>query len=1236
MDSLPPSSSSRSSQSSLQGKRSDDPETNPENTHAKKSKGNSGVAITHRSSSVSEAEPVLGESAGLKSFLMERLKPGLLEMFHEGRDFSASEILDKLGFSELSEHRVDWLLALVELIKQHGQCSDPEYFCQSPLAEALAGDVLEPGCHLDSLIEKLRNSGMPPPGRGRQRQWDARAILDKAPQIAQKLYSRPETEERLLLKQISENNYRNLTRLKLLGMCSDRWAIHYIKARLEQDVPLNDVRYEANKNQLMLPRINSSNPTSFFRGLLFYLDPQSGAYQKLLVQVEPRWLKTIENRSAYPEVLQTFIKARLEACPPGQVLDELNSVYPPLTIPGNCSSWAKYLVDTQSSEARTALQRCVRKKQTGNQWKKWARVELQEKLLTMLLDLDNGSDEAKLREYAMCLYRCTGHLALVATSLNQDQLTTGNDQPWTVDSVMHLLKITPAEHPLVQGNDGSYTVDNELLNEDSSAILSHRSVIMALKSIDKANYVCRGPSTIEGVPFGVLCERPLAAGTVIGEYKGAVTKRMELSSELRLKYANLTSTPLKKISDRLALVWCDHPEPAFHTESDLYTAWCPGVVMSESVMGNRKPVEGVRVTLGINGDKDGDFLKELNHSEHPNCVLMVAVDPEAIEWIDLDESYHLKPGVDLQNAFKLVVVTTESIDPKDSPVELTFDYTGCGETPLFKHVGADVAKKPGVLLSLPQEPWGEVKLQIPEVDVDVESLSADTLAQESGDSAQETENAVVRRPSGLKDLSVPAENMETEPDHLTASLQLKKHCRWNEEVSLSLQEKKRLAMMENIDFMTGRRPPSELPEKFLPTADNLPPEIKQYWEKSYPELRVCYKKATTTIDKERIILAYGLKAFPSYQPNRLFELIKAKFATRGQALPSASHIKDVAFYKLMVRHLLPSMKYNQLLDWTPFAYINAHAASDPELMEQFLLYRRARGIPLSKTAGSFNRTYKKDWQWQDLERLAPSLARASAQLTDHKIRTLELSDNSDDALLLVEWAYMGNREALKAYIRTWLYKGKDLARVCLKLRYFKVPLSGDASQYEWKVGDIETLMTPEDIDCNHEDTPWEEKPDSVLMLHVAKGSLEATKGILCQAIKQKKLTPTHLRNKKIPCPCGCKWTAMTIAASLKYLFDNEEIVALDKTSNQALYGTAIERKKQGTCPERMMLLIRAYLGDDGAFYFYLKSSLQKGFSPLAQDLNDIAFPPPESKEKWGVADVKKCLGLLTDQPEEFN
>ena len=310
MDSLPPPGSSPGSP--LRSKRPADQKQNADNTRRKKSKAASGKAIGHRHSMVADTESVFSESLITKSVWKEKLQQKITTIFNQKQTLKPEEILKHLGFSNVSEHRVDWLLALVELLKESGQYPDLEYFYRSPLSEALAYDVLQAGCHIDSLLEKLQRSNIPPSGRGRLRQWDIRAILDTSPKIVLELYSRSDEEEQLLLEQVSEGNYRNLNRLKLLAMCSDQWAIHYVKVRLEQGIPLNDVRREAKKNQLLLPRINCSKPTSFFKGLLFYLSRDSKAYQALLIQAEPRWLKAIEDCAAYPEVLQATYQSPAE------------------------------------------------------------------------------------------------------------------------------------------------------------------------------------------------------------------------------------------------------------------------------------------------------------------------------------------------------------------------------------------------------------------------------------------------------------------------------------------------------------------------------------------------------------------------------------------------------------------------------------------------------------------------------------------------------------------------------------------------------------------------------------------------------------------------------------------------------------------------------------------------------------------------------------------------------------
>lgn len=697
-------------------------------------------------------------------------------------------------------------------------------------------------------------------------------------------------------------------------------------------------------------------------------------------------------------------------------------------------------------------------------------------------------------------------------------------------------------------------------------------------------------------------------------------------------------------------MWTEEPSPKFQTKVDLYVAWQPASLMADEAFTGPALKDGAVVSLGIDGELGGNNLKELNHSDKPNIILLASIDPDVIDWIDHKERIYLKPGVPLQGKIRLVAVATEDIDISAEPQELTFCYTDEPEI-YFDQVGKDILPNPESIVTLNDHPWGQVRLTRSEKPVRQGSDERENDAEETSTQISDMEVSLYEEEVGAEPSDSP-DPMESSPLYIFDSEF------GIEEVQVFASVSTLEALnQQSINFITGRTPANERPRFGNPLARSLPPFMADLQRLSIAELRKAYSEAETQEKKDQVIAVFVLQViqYPSFD-DQLSHGILTELRSNWRQYDISRYDSYTKLFELIETHIEPYSFRSLSLDLIPNEVLTKKAG-DPGFLETFILNFRASGktmralmIVLRKAKVPCPSGFQQ-WSPEAVYHCTPKLVEAYHQVTEAELNRLasisaESQAGQDGGIVasdhLIDMAKAGNKNGARAYLRGLLRhttpKNPGGLEPAAVIRRFSKALPEYLNKgKDWVVEDLAEFMDGylEDELQNLQNTT-----DGCLKILCINGHRAALKEFFSRQLINNKQTfygfKSTLTSAKIPCPYGKSWSFKTIAMAMKDLFGEqlESVKQQIMKEDTATIYHKIKGKKFQTHALFREPVMRFHLGGYEDFMIYIAKCHVSAPEPstMAKRLNDSGFEPPLNRKKWVPEDVRELFARRVIPP----
>ena len=1219
--------------------------------------------ISHRAASASTGKahfrnPATGGVADAENFAIDRqsLSQQLERLYSKHGLGSADVLVSELKMAEYGSHQFQFLLEIVAVILEKEWLSKEavvRLFQPAILKRTLSAYFHSADPELPELLERLNKSIFKPAHRTRrQGVWDINSLLAFSPAIRRSLSGWDGHDAKNLVNRSCSGDEKASQWLKLLACCSDLAALHYLNFKLRQGCSLKELKKEVVDYSLLLPpEINISSMEDFFLGLRMYLPSEGPVCPELLKQASPKWLKRLTPSARYESELLNFIQVRKESGDSyGEILEALNSE---LKKPDEYTSWAAWVAEknpVQLSE-QTALDqiKTFEDKYIDAQTQR-TRKAIRQECLLLIMALKESERPAIIQKYIVMLFERHSSLEVVSELLNRENVPAQGGRPWSRSVLREMLCSESVQDIKVMPTEEGGVIPQKGM--DNPEKISFQSVEQALKVINLEKSAKLGQSSIPGVEKGVRCLRSFRKGSIIGEYQGKLIKRMDLTEEQRKYYAKVNNTKLSNLYPTQSVTWKDEPKPDFVTKADRFVAWYPFTVVADGVKNNKSFEDGGLISVGIDGEDEGNLLRELNHSHEPNMKMVMVIDPDVIDGIDYKERVHLKPGVRLQDRLKLVVVATKDINHLDPQQrELCFQYSD-EETIRFEDVGKDIVQYPEKLLILGDLPWQTPSLCFSKTTA---SESESWSGSEEGDSplasASISEDDTVSDEGTRKE--VPLEN-EAMPAPALLS----------EEMEFSLPDagvesstSETLPplccepdLQKSLDIISGKLDRSQ---RYPPYYEwegrlNLPSELMEFKGKKVAELRQLLLDTNDQEHSDRIVAFYTWqKMITSGFRHGRFSGVKAEIKKHLNLPDKKQKQSSSELFALIEKYFGHLMERSQLLDMMPNEALKDRAV-DPALLQEFILNFRAAGKTIRRLAMKFMELAlplpegHDQWSLEAIHAFVPALRKAYREMTpDELLRLEELAVYKDkgqggnEALdHLLDIAKSGNDEALRAYLRAKISRNPKQASQRIREALAESFPTHPASGGKWSVAGMAEFMDGH-LDESMLDDP-KKIPSTFLNMLSLNGNQLALKELIRRKAIDEDMTifSLHTVLNQIPCPFptkdGGKWSYRAIATALTKFFpvDDgiwEKLLTKDVPS---LYRsirllTSIEYKE---------LVVRAHLGHEGAFqaFFAKCMDLKTQPSKMAERLNQTGFLPPRGKKAWTYQDVNEYVVIARD------
>ena len=1259
MDSLPPVPPSRK-RSSYDGRSDSEPAAKRQETS--ETRTDTGISLFHRQVSGSDGASVLGHSIPEIGNLETALPEQICDWYDEYREqtpvLNGMAFRNVLNLQKYGTAQLEIMLNVVRALQTGKRLRRDEV--EKLLGPTVMSRLLDAYCNQDepdipALLELLNLSPCRPATRFRKRQWQIDDILATSPQIRRRFSGWDAFNADELLQKISGGDRKAQLWLETLAHCTPLGTMHFAQWRLLSGDSIEAILQVLLKKHMQpAAGIKLDSAESLFLGLLIYLPRGSEAHQILLRRSDPLWFKGLKTTGHYMAILNSYVSAA--ASQGDSPVDLVVRLKNKLSVPAREESWAHFVAKTIPEACNTWLEACnwealakeYRLTTSGK-----ARQNIRTHFHIALATEDKSNYQAHLTRYISTLFEYHRNIELVVQQLNQDHIPGPDNNFWQPEQIKERLKL---EHPttteLHQTPEGDFTIDPVLLGDASLGyFLPFSQLSRVLSAIDLDKNAGLGASKIKGVGTGVLAKRSFKKGTIIGEYQGQVTKRMELPPSLKKQYAEQEKKRQQHIPEKPAAVWTEEPSPKFQTKVDLYVAWQPASLMADEAFAFPAPKDGAVVSLGIDGEIAGNDLKELNHSDKPNIVLLAAIDPGAIDWIDHKERIYLKPDTPLQGKIRLVAVAIEDIDVSDESKELTFCYTDEPEI-YFDQVGKDILPNPETILTLGDSPWGPVRLAKPEISGRQGSDDRDDGSREICAAVSEMEVSLYEEEVGsdLSDLPDPGESSPLYVFESEFGI---------EEVQLFASASTTETLDDlSINCITGRVPAGERPDFRRPVARALPPLKASLKDASIEVIRLAYDNADTLEKKDQVMAVFALKViqYPSFNDllcHGLLKELRDKWKQDDISRYNSYH----KIFRLIETHIEPYSYRSISLDLIPNEVL-ADRVRDPDFLQTFILNFRASGKTMRALVITLNKAKVPSppgfpqWSLGAIYHCAPKLVEACNQVTEEELNRLAIISadsqaGQDGGIVasdhLIDMAKAGNQNAARAYIRGMLRhvtpKSPDGLEPTAVVRRFNKALPEYMSGREvWKVEDLAAFM---DGYMDEELQNLDSITDGYLKILCINEHRAALKEFFTRQLINKKQNffgfKSTLTSAKIPCPYGKSWSFKTIAMAMKDLF-GEQLEAVKQQILKDDIATIYHQIKGKNFQNNALfreLVMRAHLGGYEDFMIYIAKCRVSGPEPssMSKRLNASEFEPPLGRKKWVPDDVRDLFDRAVVPPK---
>ena len=589
-----------------------------------------------------------------------------------------------------------------------------EHYMPSQLGQAL------------SLLQRLQV----PTGDRYHKQWHLRLLLEKFPEIEERVSLTQEkaSDERLSQWQTEaiSGDPEAEVQLKIQLLSLPEVLPWLIDLRLAQGKSLEDIHREICIEHPNLLKSGRSNIAGFF--LQQIKDPVAESTRhELTGQLKPEWLKQEPDPARRQQLLFAMIRSTLHT---GRFCEHyFSELAAHVSLPAGFNSWHQLVTSLADAPLPDSLI-----KTTPCQLKPMLKKSRKQQRIALhtLIYLATEGNSAALLTLADHIYEHSGQLHDVVTRFSRWHLPCPYGESWSVAAIKQLMcrKSQMSFIAVTRDDKGVLKLPPEYTGKDNQCLIA-APAIAGLSATNAGETVTLGDSSRSGK--GVFPKKPVQENEVIAAYQGNIVLRLPVSGPClaAINEQGAGFTPSKKVP-HLHVLLKPRPEPHFMAEKDTYVAWSILRQSTETETCSPWQLTGCHgAEIGFDGNDQGNILRELNHDDNPTAILLPAVNPDMIDWVDGQFRIYMKPAANAHRDMVNLVVALEDIDPEqEGDGELTFDYHPLEQGEIdFSLAGTDVLTNPGHFLTIDEQQGIVLK---PEFQPDQNPDS--TPGSESGDS----------------------------------------------------------------------------------------------------------------------------------------------------------------------------------------------------------------------------------------------------------------------------------------------------------------------------------------------------------------------------------------------------------------------------------------------------------------------------------------------------------------------
>lgn len=585
------------------------------------------------------------------------------------------------------------LLILIEYLRSNNLLAggDLEMMLdQETLLNYIRDDLLSHPGHVLSRLQRLEV----PTGDRYRPQWSMGLLLERFPELDKKLQT--------------SVSYEQFSEWQTKAQAGDIEAEFQLKAQLiktPQPLPwLINLRLAQGKTfedifeEIRLDHRNllgkSKNIKDFFLDLIKTTEEQMQILPEFAGYLKPEWLKQETDVAFKERITRAVVQHSIHS---KQFSDALFSqLVEHIDMPSDYCSWYQF-IQSQPGGSSVDLTFGHTPQQLKQQLAKGSK-RLQKIALHSLIYLASGENSEARVVLADHLYEVFDRLQPVVDCFSLWDIPCPDSEGWSVSSLKQLMcrKTKVTFMAVCQTAKGHFQLPDAFTGKKMQCLSLEGGGDQVFERKKLDDLVGVESSRREGM--GVFAKVPFAAYEVIGEYRGNQVLRMPIAADvLHPIQDQVQFKPSAKVP-RLNILLKSSPEPQFMDQKDSYVAW--GVVRQTVETAESSPWQLLGehgAEMGFDGNDGGNSLCYLNHDDDPNVILLSAINPEMIDWVDSQNRFYLKPEAVPHKDMKLLVVALKNINPgeSDGASELTFDYHPDRQGEIdFSLVGTDILAQP--------------------------------------------------------------------------------------------------------------------------------------------------------------------------------------------------------------------------------------------------------------------------------------------------------------------------------------------------------------------------------------------------------------------------------------------------------------------------------------------------------------------------------------------------------------